>query len=477
MKTIRCFVLMLVTAVILFSVSCAGGGNDEFFDVVYDGSYDGTKPQTFGGEHIVTNGFDSKNGAFGYLEETEFTDLSRKRIADVEKQLDVKIDVTEAPDFASLIMSGTFYADIMMSSSFGMIGPTRSGLFMNIADIVDVTDTEKYGNPTQLTSCYWKGGQYAVIPMYWPENIYNYVNYLLGVDENLVAKMGLTDPRDFSEQGTWTWDTFEKFLMDGTQNIGDKTIYGMGIHPPYFAEMFERTAGGNLYYMDEDGTVSIDWYRKNEAVSALLKAQELYNGDTSYCFYPSQDWGVLFEEFIADNMLMFTVPEGKMFGGEDTVMYRMDNAGIVQWPYEKTRDESLCSIHSSMGRVTYIPINTNDADAAGAVISALFEPLEGYETREKIIDSLNRSLFFDDRDTRLFLDMVDRCYYTFFIDGARALEEKTIGYSSPAEDVFQTLSSLKNTYDVLLERYVSPTFEGMKTVWSPEQIRGFFNMK
>lgn len=475
MRTVRQCVIVLVILSVLFAVSCNGAG-EEFFDLAYEGSSGDPEFRTFGGEHVVTNGFDGNNGAFGYMEETEFCDLTRKRISDVEKKLDVKIDVTKDTDYSSLILSGTFFADAMMASSFGMIGSIRSGLFTSLSEILDVTDIEKYGNPTQLTSGFWKGGLYGVIPISWPEAIYNEIAHLLAINGNLVAKMGLVDPREYSDQGTWTWDNFQKYLIEATQNVGDKTVYGIGACSPYYAEMFDRTAGGNLVYMDEDGNVSIGWYRNSDAVSALLKAQEIKYGDTAYCFYPSDDVSVLMDGFMSDCEILYCVNEGGMFGGETSIMYNMDNVGIVQWPYAVSREESLCSVHESMVRMTVIPINTKDPDATGAVISALFEPLDGYETKDSIKNYLNRSLFFDERDTQLLLDMCDRCYYTFFIDGARIFEEKTMGYKATPMDISQALQELKNQYDIILEKYVSPTFEGMKTVWSAEKIRDFFYM-
>lgn len=478
MKTARYLFSLLFAVFILFVVSCSGSDGVESFETAFDRDYDPSKTPTFAGERLITNGFERKSGACEYLDETELSDLVLKRISDVEKKLDLKIDVVyDNTGYEEIIMSGATFADVMMYQSFWMVSTVRAGLVMDITGIIDVTDTEKYGNPTHLTSCFWKNGQFAVLPLYWPESIYNCVNYLLGVNENLVKRMGLTDPRDYSDQGLWTWDSFEKFLMEATQDMGDKTVYGMGIHPPYFAEMFERSAGGNLYYMDENGDVSIGWYRNSNSVAALVKAQQLFNGDTAYCFYPSQDVYLIYNEFLADSMVLTPILEGKMFGGEDSVVYQMENAGIVQWPYEKSREDSLCSIHASMYRVAYVPINAYDPDASGAFISEVFEPLEGYETKDSLKNYLNRSVFFDDRDSTLFLEMADRCFYTFFIDGARILEEQTIGYEGHPKDVFEALDSLESVYDKYLTKYIVPTFEGMKTVWSPEQIRSFFNMK
>lgn len=472
----KCVAFVLITVCIFLTVSCSSGEVTESFTVDYNDFADDSGSPTFGGEHIVTRGFGGADSTCGYLENTEFYDLALKRLSDVEKKLDISIDITTATDFQSLILSGTFFADAIMNSSFGMVGPVRAGLFVDLSDVIDVTDTEKYGNPTQILSSCWTGGQYGVIPVSWPEAIYNTINFLLAVNENLAGKMALADPRDYAEQGKWTWDTFESYIKEATQNTGDKTVYGISIHSPHFAEMYCRSAGENLYYMDENGNVCVGWYRSTDAVSALIKAQNFRYGDCEYCFYPSDNVTEASEAFINGDAVISTVGGGVLLGKESSIMFLMDEIGFVQYPYLSSKEESLYSVHEGMDGMTYIPVNTNDIDATGAFLSAVFEPLDGYETRDAVRDYLNRNLFFDDRDTTLFLSMIDRSYYTFFIDGARALEERVIGYEQEPQDAFQTLEALRNKYDIILEKNMIPTFDGLKTIWSPEQIRSFYNM-
>ena len=103
-----------------------------------------------------------------------------------------------------------------------------------------------------------------------------------------------------------------------------------------------------------------------------------------------------------------------------------------------------------------------DAQAAATVLDAMFEPFEGYETRDKIAEYLTDQVFFDSRDTIVFLNSIANTEYGFFWEGGRGGIESCLSANT---SVVANLESHEDIYDQLVEDYLISHYEGRVAVY------------
>ena len=110
----------------------------------------------------------------------------------------------------------------------------------------------------------------------------------------------------------------------------------------------------------------------------------------------------------------------EILSNTDSVAYNLNNYGIVPYPngpdaspgwyqaYNESTDFTIC-----------IPVSAPDAEATAVIMDSLYEPFEGYETKEDIIDYLDKNFFLDPRDSELFYELadVDKTYFFATMDG------------------------------------------------------------
>ena len=403
---------------------------------------------------------------YGYIDGTAHSDMALNREKEVEDTLNCTIEVEYNADINTAIntavMSGQPRYDIAIGGSYGLVDPMRAGYLSGISSLIDVHNTDKWGTPGMLQSMLWKDDLYGVVPYAWPELVYNSTDYPIVVNEDLIAKYGHTDPREYVENGTWTWDKFEEVLRAYTTEEADRTIYAMAIHPPYYFISMFLSNGVTMSMYDENG-VSCGLYSER-GIEALERAVKILRETCKDCFYPADahggpgvDW------FVNGDIFMLTLRGYELLKDENCVMYRANNVGYIPYPQGPNAVKNYYySDHSSLEYTTVIPLNVKELEATAIVLSEMYEPFDAYKTKAELQDYMGKQIFFDERDAGIMFNMISHAEYGFFKEGGRSVIDTL---KDSTESVQVILESLESKYQDILENYMIPHYEGRIAVY------------
>jgi len=403
------------------------------------------------------------DNVFGFKPGTVFADMALERQKQVEEDLNCTIVVDN--DSSSYVIgeklnaslaSGSHLYDLATCDSSILRTLVRgSGYFIGLSSLLDVQNTEKWGTPSMLQMMLWEDDLYGVVPFAWPELLYSTTGHLFTVNENLVAQLGQTDPREYVENLTWTWDKLEEVLEAFTYQDAGKTIYGIHCLDAYFAmNMF--LSNGVTFTEYVDGKVVFGAYT-DPGREALERARSIYTETCVDYIYPDVHNG---DYFLNGDVVMQANGTGGIIS---SILYEMDNIGILPFPQGPNAVPGVYpSYYEQIAYTTSIPVNTVDAQAAATVLDAMFEPFEGYETREKIAEYLTDQVFFDSRDTIVFLNSIANTEYGFFWEGGRGGIESCLSANT---SVVANLESHEDIYDQLVEDYLISHYEGRVAVY------------
>jgi len=176
--------------------------------------------------------FEGSDSVLTYIYNTQFGDLALKRIDDVEKKHNCKLEFVyydRAGEAAYIdALSNAHRNDFIQEETYWLASYIPTGIFTDLAslDNIDVTNEEKWGNRELLLPTMWNGEIYGVVPAMHPLRTHNSVSGLIGINEDFVKILAATDPRDYYENRTWNWDTFTQVLTDYTfQALSGDTVY------------------------------------------------------------------------------------------------------------------------------------------------------------------------------------------------------------------------------------------------------------
>lgn len=393
----------------------------------------------------------------GYLEGTALSDVAMERKSNVEKDLNCKIELVSSngADTGGLIsgsvMSGVLFSDVFLGGTFGLVTHMRGGYFLGLSSYIDASDTEKWGTPNMLQSLLWNNDLYGVVPYAWPELLYTSFGYPIAVCEELIKQYGRTDPREYVENGTWTWDRFETALQEYTVQENGRTIYGFATHKPYYSMMMFLSNGVTLSDF-EDGKVVCGAYT-DRGFTALSRAREIYYETCADCIHPDDPWGgVGIDMIVNKDVFLVPLPTNEIFRGTDSVLYRASDVGILPFPLgPNATPNTYKSYHESLDFATVIPANEKEPEAVVAIISAMYEPFDEFKTKDDIINYMSNNVFFDERDANIIAMMLRNTEYGFFLEGARSVIESSLESGTPLST---HLESYKSRYDEIVEKYM-----------------------
>lgn len=412
----------------------------------------------------------NEENVFGFLPETAFADLALDRKNDIETKNNCVIDMTyssvstNANKIQTAMMSGEPVFDIATNTSFTLYNYIRAGYFHGLSNLIDVKNEEKYGNKDMLLSLMWNDDLYGVVPFAWPELMYTTFGCPIVVNENLIIKYGLEDPREYVEKKEWTWDKFEEALHNYTITDGERTIYGMSAHGPYFAMlMFLSNGVGMAEHVD--GKVICGAYT-DAGREALERARAIYVETCKDCFHPDSSPDGAVDAFLSGDTMLLTTHTSYasgIIGHEDSIMYKMENVGILPYPQgPNATPGEYSSYYESMYFTTTIPLTSRDAAIAAFIIEEMYEPLEGFETKDKIAEYMYDQMFFDKRDAEVYLNMMKNMESGFVKEGARKLIEESI---SSATTITALLDKYSNQYDTIAEEFMTNRYNARIAVF------------
>mgnify|MGYP003294458596 CR=1 FL=1 len=140
----------------------------------------------------------------------------KDNIDKIEKQHNLKLKFTTALGAGGNIQNNLFtsLASGIKMCDFVYFGNDNANMraaqagtlypLNDFPNIIDLSDSEKYGPINILEGCMAKGNVYGVIPNNWPQKSNDgNISTLFIINETLIQRYALEDPRDFYEQNKW----------------------------------------------------------------------------------------------------------------------------------------------------------------------------------------------------------------------------------------------------------------------------------
>ena len=397
--------------------------------------------------------FEGDNSTLGYINDTDFGDLAVQRLQDVENKYNVTIEfdyVGRAGDAAyKTVASGEQKYDFVSEETYYLVGYIASGIFEDLAllDNINVFNEEKWGNKQMLMSALWDGGVYGVLPAAHPFRVTNSQSNLLCINENLIINLLATDPRDYFENGEWNWETFNKVLRDYTHtNNSGETVYALVSGFGGFSRELAMCNGNEFITFDSNGAFEMGYFTPS-AIEAYYQAFEWFYGDTKGCV---SNQGEL---FLSENAVMTNTGTSGLLATTSSIAYTMDNFGIVPIPYGPNGNPKDYKIsYISAYFMHAIPINARNVEESALILDAIYEPFEGFETKNQILDYLERNYFSDRRDAELYLSVSEENHtYYHSHHGLSSMFDQM-----PDLGVMKAVDSFRDSYYNFVEKSMIP---------------------
>ena len=468
----RNIVKLLILAFIfsLFATAC-GSVEQEVFDVEFVKTSEGTDLEGTVIKYMrATTGqasYSNFDQVLGYEMDTILGDLAMQRIKDVEQSLNCKFDITyfsgDTP-YGSFRMSnsvGEYFCDIFCGISDRFREDMKAGALMGLSELdeyIDYRNEEKWGSRSILEVLYWKDDVYGLIPMSWPTSSVSYTG-LTVVNEDLIASINATDPRDLYENGLWTWETFRDCLEQYYIQEGSE-VKQYAITAQYLGNFGENYILSNGYRLAEKGPDG--QYRSGlhdpRALTAMIEAQDVLYGPLSHTIKYNVD--------PAEHLINGTSVLGILHYAEyltDRVVKEMPNFGLIAWPSGPNVDPGfIATNHHNLERAIVLSRYSHNIEATAIAINALYEPFEEYPNSESIKDFLYKTFFFDRRDADLYYDLFLASQYSYFGSAPwNSLSSWIENGQTPTEYIESNIDSIEE----YIKEEIAPTKQGIEAVW------------
>ncbi|MBE6896418.1 MAG: hypothetical protein E7477_04885 [Ruminococcaceae bacterium] len=385
------------------------------------------------------------------------TDMIKRRLAEISEDWNctVKIETDERENLGSIfptLMAGGYIGEIVYNSepselaSIGAFHPLN-----DLKDYIDYTNTEKYGPYGILEQGIYNGVLYTVSPAAWPgKQTAIGANGIFAVNENLISRYGLDDPRDLLENGQWTWDTFESLLpkYTFTDNSGNK-IKAANIT---WSILDLAMTNGADYTKVINGTPfpSLDSPEVTETLDWCADIFTKY----SHCI-TFDDHDTMVPKFINGQLMLTQTSIDQVI---EFVNY-IEEPGIVPMPCGPSGTYGKWVSTYSEKTCFGLLVNAKKPIASARIIDRLCEPWENYETPSALKDYY-RSFFSDSRDIDLIFSVFENSrwnylpkadIYDFF---ESATKETQIGRASQG-----IISMFIEKVNSSVKEYVIPNYE------------------
>ena len=365
------------------------------------------------------------DNVFGFIPGTAFADQVLEHQKKVESDLNCVITVDNNSNSSVIasklnveLATGGHLYDLISADSSVLASLVRGNYLVGLSSYLDVHNTEKWGTPNQLQNMLWKDDLYGVLPNAWPYLLYTVPSGIIAVNEHLVSKIGATDPRDYVENKEWTWDKFEETLAACTYEDAGR--------------------------------------------AALERGQRILNETCADYIYPDLTSNTS-DFFYNEDCAMYLTATGTLFSTAGSLLYKMDNLGVL--PFPQGPNAIPGKYHSYYQQIPYstcIPISASDVEGTAKVLNAMFEPFEGYETKEDMLEYMTEQIFFDKRDSEVVFDIVSGAQYNFFWEGGRDLPANAV---KSTETISQLFEANEDKYKSLVEDNLEPQYEGRIAVY------------
>ncbi len=461
MKKILCCFMCVVAVFIM--ISCAGTEIEivpEYDNALGDAAVD------LRGSEIVFGWDTGRNGStLGYIEGTDFGDMAAQRVKDVENLYNCKLSFVNKDSIGSHAyinaISGTYVYDAVAQATFGLVNYMRANAFQDLVPLqsLDVFDETKWGSRYLRISTMFNDAVYGIIPAALPMRTFDSELNIICVNEDYVDAVSETDPRDYFENGEWNWDTFEHCLTHFAQtNNSNEYVYSFMSGFGGFSRDVALCNGNTFVTFKDDGSYELGYFTPT-AIDAYNRCYDWFYG--SFASYVSDYYKP--DLFAAGGAVMHYTNTNQLFATTDSLAFHLENLGVVPIPLgPNAKDPSDYRTSYASGAYTVcVPLTTKDAEATALVLDGLFEPFEGYETKESIIDYLTRYYFAERRDSEFMYELTTGPH-TLYHDHHHGMS--TMFDQIPNGGVATTVESYRSAIYEAAETYVISMYETLNNL-------------
>lgn len=466
-------VLLVVFLFALIMTACAGE-QEEVFDMEFEkasGALDLeglTLVYEFGMDPNVLD----VPTCLGYELDTHFGDLAQARLRETQNNLNCKLDIrytnnyNSCRQFVAASASGVFMCDIINGISDMWADVARIGMLVGLSeleDFIDFRNEDKWGHTSMLEVIYYEDDLYGVTPMLWPEISVTFGSPIV-INENMIATLGETDPRDLFENGKWTWDTFDECLgRYYIEEAGEVKQYSLTAGTGTFGVMFVLSNGSHYIEYDASGAMVCGFYSK-EAIKAMQKGIDIFYGPNGHTIDSVTD---VTEALLGDRTVLGSLGSSNIVGINGKIAKQMDNFGLVCWPCGPDVEPGyIVGQHANIDNCISFSRMSHNPEACAAVINALYEPFEEYPTIDSLIDLMSKNYFYDRRDSEIYYAMCFNSVYNYF--HYSGMYDFMHAWLSQTKAVSEYLEQNKTMIDERMEEYARATMNGIQAVWGDE---------
>lgn len=408
--------------------------------------------------------YDSDNSTLTYINNTDLGDLAVQRLKDVQEKYNCKIEFEYKERSGEVAFNsavgGSYIYDVVNEESYFLVNFMRANAFVDLTSLenIDVFDESKWGNKSMLTSTMFDGAIYGVLPAAHPMRVSISIGSILAINEDHIASLLVTDPRDYFENGEWTWETFTNCLETYSYTSGISNDYIPALAASYggFARALALCNGIDYITPKENGDFDLGYF-DTPAIEAYNQAWEWFYGATAASI---DTVNRSLDNFIAGTSVMSFRSAWEILSTSTSIAYQMENFGIVPLPVgpnAEGQNDYQCE-YSSADFTMCIPITAKDPEISALVLDKIYEPFEGYETKEDIISYLHKNYFKDARDARFFVEMSE--------DGHAVYHDHMHSFSTmtdqmPNTGITKGLESYRDQMYDNAEKYVLPAYATM----------------
>ena len=463
-------ILLLAMLISVFASAC-GSTEPEVFDVDFVKNTEGIDLEGVTIKYMrATTGqasYSNFDQVLGYETDTILGDLAMQRIKEVEQSLNCTFDITyfsgDNP-YSSFRMNnsiGEYYCDVFCGISDRFREDMKAGSLMGLSELeeyIDYRNEEKWGSRSILEVLYWKDDVYGLIPMSWPTSSVSYTG-LTVINEDLIASLNATDPRDLYENGQWTWETFRNCLEQYYIQEGSE-VRQYAITAQYLGNFAENYILSNGYRLAEKGPDGE--YRSGlhdpRALTAMNEANDVLFG-------PLADT-IEYDVDPAEYLINGTTVLGILHYAEymtDRIVKEMPNFGLIPWPSGPDVDPGfIATNHHNLERAIVLSRYSPNVEATAIALNALYAPFEEYPDSNAVKDFLYHTFFFDRRDADIYYDLFLASQYSYFNSTPWNSLSAWIGNGqTPIEYIEANIDKA----DAYIDEEIAPSKRGIEAVW------------
>lgn len=298
--------------------------------------------------------------------------------------------------------------------------------------------------------------------MYWPETVYKQVDHFFFVNENIIKRLGSTDPREFVENGEWTRAKFVELLTEEYthQNSGGTTVYALSAQPAHFFSIAIKTSGIDYVIQNEDGSYR-NAFKEPDVIDKLTWIYDTYYNNVDVNITTGSDTFDAIAKFVNEEAVLCLT---HLYYGLRDIQYSVESFGILLFPLSDDLNGTGWIGQFEFYNGISFPTNITEADAVSAVVNAIFEPLEGYETEEDRFAYYDRYIFHDSRDTRVVFEAIENCRYLPYNDNGYLIPD-AMRDSGGNKSISQILDENESKLEALIEEVYIPLEETCDILW------------